>query len=107
MSKRPTLLRSLTSITLALLLLGAAGCNHNGLRNLGDSGTVAVAGPDGGGADAGAPPKAPMLKLLVGGLGGPGDVDGIATAARFSHPAALFLDGQGNLFVADRFNHTI
>ena len=47
------------------------------------------------------------LKLVAGGLGGPGADDGIGTAARFRGPAGLTSDGAGSLFVADEENHTI
>jgi hypothetical protein len=54
-------------------------------------------GPDGGG----------WLRLLAGGLGGPGNVDGIGAAARFQAPRGIAVDGAGNLFVADIYNSTI
>jgi putative heme iron utilization protein len=34
-------------------------------------------------------------------------VDGIGSAASFSYPEGVAVDGAGNLYVADRFNHTI
>ena len=123
-------------IVLVVVLLTATGCSRHGLRILndggsgsdafggpaenGDAGTAgnddadsavradAGAGNDGGaGKEVGGQPGVAMLKLLVGGLGGPGDVDGIGMAARFYRPAGVYLDGQGNLFVADGFNHII
>ena len=36
-----------------------------------------------------------------------GSVDGTGSAARFSHPSGVAVDGSGNVFVADSFNHTI
>jgi sugar lactone lactonase YvrE len=55
------------------------------------------AGADGGG----------WLKLLAGGLGGLGDVDGVGAAARFYSPNGIASDGAGNFFVVDQWNHTI
>jgi sugar lactone lactonase YvrE len=49
----------------------------------------------------------PILELVAGRLGGPGNVDGTGTAARFFHPSGVTSDGAGNLFVADTNNHTI
>jgi sugar lactone lactonase YvrE len=53
------------------------------------------------------PPRIPVLKLVAGGVGGPGDADGIGRAARFYTPTGLYFDGAGNLFVTDKFNNTI
>jgi sugar lactone lactonase YvrE len=47
------------------------------------------------------------LELLAGDLGGPGSADGIGAAGRFHHPAGVAVDGAGNLYVADQFNHTL
>jgi len=52
-------------------------------------------------------PRVPVLKLVAGGVGGPGDADGIGRAARFYTPTGLYFDGAGNLFVTDKFNNTI
>ena len=49
----------------------------------------------------------PMLKLLAGQPGGPGNEDGVGTAARFNNPSGIATDGAGNLFVADSANHLI
>ena len=39
--------------------------------------------------------------------GGPGHVDSTGNAARFNQPAAAAVDGSGNIYVADSYNHTI
>ena len=43
----------------------------------------------------------------VAGFGESGAVDGTGTAARFSSPTGLAIDGAGNLYVADSGNHAI
>ncbi len=47
------------------------------------------------------------LDLLAGALGGPGSLDGAGSAARFSFPFAVAVDGAGNIYVADSVNNTI
>ena len=37
----------------------------------------------------------------------PGSVDGTGTAARFREPSGVAVDGDGNLYVSDTYNHTI
>ena len=49
----------------------------------------------------------PQLRLLAGGLGGPGDQDGIGATAGFHNPSGVVSDGAGNLFVSDLLNRTI
>jgi sugar lactone lactonase YvrE/pimeloyl-ACP methyl ester carboxylesterase len=44
---------------------------------------------------------------FVGQLGGPGNVDGAGSAARFHQPYGVAVDSAGNLFVADADNFTI
>lgn len=44
---------------------------------------------------------------LAGGSGLNGKLDGTGTAARFRFPSAVAVDRNGNVFVADRYNHTI
>src|SRR5438552_3655106 len=39
--------------------------------------------------------------------GGPGNVDGTGSAARFRSPTGVAVDSAGNLYVADTYNHTI
>jgi sugar lactone lactonase YvrE len=43
----------------------------------------------------------------VAGTGTAGSADGTGTAASFWYPKGLALDGSGNLYVADQYNHTI
>ena len=64
---------------------------------------------DGGTSDVQDAPAdtGPMLKLIAGALGGKGMQDGTGTVARFYDPLGVTSDGNGNLFVADQFNHTI
>jgi hypothetical protein len=49
----------------------------------------------------------PILRLLAGSAGGPGEADGLGSAARFNAPLGMATDGKGNLFVADSKNHVI
>ncbi|HTR52766.1 MAG TPA: hypothetical protein VMJ10_18760 [Kofleriaceae bacterium] len=64
-------------------------------------------------SDAGAPlpscgsASGLCLALLAGGIGGPGNVDGTGSAARFSTPQGVAIDGTGNLYVGDRGNNVI
>ena len=48
-----------------------------------------------------------VVTTLAGTAGAPGSADGTGPAARFDKPQGLALDGSGNLYVADRNNHTI
>jgi len=43
----------------------------------------------------------------IAGNGGPGRVDGVRRSASFNMPSGIAVDALGNLFVADRENHTI
>lgn len=47
------------------------------------------------------------VSTLAGLAGNPGLVDGSGSAARFNNPWGVCLDTNGNLFVADAFNHSI
>src|SRR6185436_18637254 len=55
------------------------------------------------------PPDAspPSLTLLAGGVGGAGNADGKPAEARFALPAGVAVDAMGNVYIADRTNHTI
>ncbi len=44
---------------------------------------------------------------FAGSAGGPGSADGTAGAARFNAPHGVATDSAGNVYVADRVNHTI
>jgi sugar lactone lactonase YvrE len=57
--------------------------------------------------DLGVEVRSPMLKLVAGSLGGPGDLDGTGKAARFTYPMGVAFDGAGNLFVTDGIRNTV
>ena len=48
-----------------------------------------------------------VVTTLAGSAGQAGSVDGAGSAARFSHPEGVAVDGEGNVFVADTQNCTI
>jgi sugar lactone lactonase YvrE len=88
----------------------AGGAGTPGIGGI--TGTGATPGTAGAAADGGLAGQAaitfqPGLNLLAGGLGGPGNVDGVTTAARFDHPAGVAGDGMGNCYVVDSSQHTV
>ena len=52
-------------------------------------------------------PPLPMLRLVAGGLGGRGNVDGVGTASRFRTPMGVTVDGTGTLYVVDNQDNTL
>jgi formylglycine-generating enzyme required for sulfatase activity len=48
-----------------------------------------------------------MVSTLAGSYGRSGSADGIGADARFNEPHDVAVDGAGNLYVMDTFNHTI
>ena len=48
-----------------------------------------------------------VVTTIAGSPGVPGTNDGVNSQALFNRPNGLGLDSQGNLFVADHYNHTI
>jgi len=48
-----------------------------------------------------------VVTTLAGSAGVSGSADGTGSAARFDNPSGVAADTAGNLYVADRFNHTI
>ena len=48
-----------------------------------------------------------VWKTFAGNVGGPGINDGTGVLARFNFPAHCALDAAGNIYIADRDNHTI
>ena len=53
------------------------------------------------------PQEYTFLTLAGPAEGGPGAIDGLGTAAWFSGPTGVAVDGGGNVYVADSGNHTI
>src|SRR6267143_785465 len=49
----------------------------------------------------------PTLTVLGGALGGPGNIDGQGSAARFYYPQDVAMDNAGDLYVADDYNRTV
>jgi secreted PhoX family phosphatase len=49
----------------------------------------------------------PVLALFAGDMRGVGAADGTGAAASFNNPDGIATDGAGNVYVADRLNHTI
>src|SRR2546426_7999324 len=48
-----------------------------------------------------------VVTTLAGAAGQPGSDDGIGSAARFKRPTGVTRDSAGNVFVADKLDHTI
>src|SRR6185295_15001416 len=48
-----------------------------------------------------------FVGTLAGPANNPGAIDGPRSEARFSDPRGMALDRDGNLYIADRANHTI
>ncbi len=48
-----------------------------------------------------------IVSTLAGKAGSQGDSDGPGPVARFNHPTGVAVDAGGNVYVADRYNHTI
>jgi hypothetical protein len=51
--------------------------------------------------------SAGLVSTLAGLAGASGSNDGTGSSARFNRPAGVAVDSAGNVYVADRFNHTI
>jgi hypothetical protein len=64
-----------------------------------------TSGADAGADSDGLPPI--ELEILAGGGGGRGNVDGVGAAARFDSPSSVAVDNVGNIYAADKLNHTI
>ena len=59
------------------------------------------------GAGGGRGAAVPTLALFVGNLDGTGNVDGTGTVVSFNEPYGVATDPAGNVYVADKENHTI
>ena len=69
------------------------------------SGIVYVA--DSGNATIRKVTPAGVVTTLAGTAGSSGSTNGTGSAARFSSPSGVAVDGSGNVYVADSWNHTI
>jgi sugar lactone lactonase YvrE len=72
--------------------------------------TTNCGGGGGGSTDSvgsSSPGRPPEMNVLAGHMGGPGNIDGVGTAARFWWPGASVTDPAGNVYVADTYNHVI
>src|SRR5262245_55722299 len=58
-------------------------------------------------AGSGGTAPVPVLEFLAGDMRGMGTADGAGAAARFNIPHGVATDAMGNVYVADRRNHTI
>ena len=68
---------------------------------------LASCGGGGGGPSPTPPPPATRLELFAGALGGPGNIDGPASIARFGALNDVAADAAGNLYVADNGNFSV
>ncbi|MCX6874734.1 MAG: choice-of-anchor D domain-containing protein, partial [Verrucomicrobia bacterium] len=84
---------------------GAARFNHPGGVAVDGSGNLYVA--DNGNNTIRKVTSAGVVTTFAGSPGQWGDVDGTGSAARFSYPNGIAVDGNGNLYVANTWSHTI
>jgi sugar lactone lactonase YvrE len=82
-------------LAMAVMALSACGGNPDGTSVPGLSGANTIKS------------VAPFTVTTVAGTGDPGDTNGPAATAQFNHPAAVAVDGSGNVYVADSDNHVI
>jgi hypothetical protein len=89
----------LNHVFAALCVVGLVACGGGSGNNDVSSVTPTVSGA--------ALPPVGQLELMLGGVGGPGNVDGAGSQARFNQPFGVVADAAGNLLVSDRGNATI
>lgn len=90
-------LRCLWAFALCVLLASCGGGGGGSSQPPG-SGTGSGSGGDNG---------SPGLTLLAGHVGGPGNVNGTGSAARFEAMAGVAVDAAGNAYLADKGDQTI
>jgi sugar lactone lactonase YvrE len=88
--------KSLSAALVSLILVACGGADNGSAGN----GADAISNPGTGQPE---PVYKTELSLVAGSIGGPGNLDGLGTAARFSEPGNTALDADGNLYVADGF----
>lgn len=79
----------------AFLLMSLLACGQYGGKSTANDGTIIPPVSNG------------SLTLLAGNIGGAGNINGTANAARFRYPSAVVADSTGNLYVADTANYVI
>src|SRR5262245_59822703 len=93
-------------LSLGLVVLATTACRFSPLPDLADGGG-GIDGASSDGAINDAASVALKLESLAGGIGGPGSLDGTATAAHFYQPFGVTVDSAVTVYVADLLNHTI
>ncbi len=93
------------ALTCAVFLAACGKGNSNNKATVADPASVATAGANPW-AERGTEGRL-GLSLIAGDIGGDGSLDGRGTEARFSRPADVAVDAQGNLYVADMANEAI
>src|SRR4051812_45618998 len=88
-----------------VMVMMLVGCGRLGFDRLSGDDTLYDGGAGGGGVIIGGP--AMSLELLAGDIGGPGNVDGIGSVARFFCPDDVAVDDAGNVYVADASNYIV
>lgn len=86
---------SVRGVAMCCLLMALGACGGGGGNGDGNGSTV---------TPSTSPDAVGQLGLLLGGLGGPGNVDGVGVQARLNAPSGLVIDPQGNLYVSDTGN---
>ena len=83
-----------TALESGELTLGFRYTANNGMAKTGSAGIAYTA-------------TKPSLAVLAGWVGGPGNLDGTGSEARFFAPASVAVDATGTIYVSDTVNHRL